>query len=147
MKYLKSIKGSKLFPAVKKLNIIHGPYNREFLDKYFQDAYGILSVKSLIENIASHCGGGGSIACRECAFRNEIPVRIAGRCSLANHAEKEIIYRDTPVDYSSKMPYFVEGLNNLRRMCIINNVSRISNCKECCLYHGLSFCLCNGRSE
>ena len=148
MKYLKSIRGSKPFQVIKKLNIIHGPYNREFLDKYFQDAYGILSMKSMIKNIVSHCGGNGSIACRECAFRNEIPVRLAGRCSLANQAEKEIVFRDTPVSYSIRMSDFVEGLNNLRHMCVIDNVSRSGNCKKCYLWHNdLSFLLCNGRSE
>lgn len=143
MKYLKSIRGSKLFPVIKKLNIIHGPYNLEFLDKYFQDAYGILNVKSMIENIASHCGGSDSIGCRECTFRNETPVRLAGRCSLANPAEKEIIFRDTSVSYGTRMPDFIDGLNRLRYRCVIDNVSSNSNCRECCLYHGL----CNGRGE
>lgn len=153
MKYLKSKSIRKIFPLVKSLKIMHGPYGEEFLTKYFTDTCNILNVKSIVQNIYSHCSGSGSLACKNCAFRNDRlpmaldnPSYIPGSCSLANRADMDILFRDNSVSYCPGMGKFIVGLNRLRHMCVVNGAT-YNDCRECSLYHGLGLCLCGGRAE
>ena len=151
MKYLKSKSIRKIFPLTGGLRIRHGPYSTEFLTKYFMATCDISNVKAMVQNIYIHCGGCGSHICRSCAFRNDRlpldnPSYVPGSCSLANRADKDILFRNISVSYSSKMDKFIEGLNRLRHMCVINGAP-FSDCEVCSMYHGLGLCLCGGRTE
>lgn len=152
MKYLKSKSIRNIFPLIKSLKIRHGPYGEEFLTKYFTDTCNILNVKSIVQNIYSHCSGTGSLACKSCDFRNDRlpldnPSYIPGSCSLANRADMDILFRNNSVSYNGPiMCKFIEGLNRLRHMCVVNGAT-YNDCKECSLYHGLGLCLCNGRAN